>query len=131
MDKKYISLDAIVKDIMEGKIEVTGDPYAQQCVEAYRDVILKRLEAEPTITVKPARAVMEVDSARAISLRLNEQEGQKRLTTSLLVMLDKAIREHVVFESIPDLLHGTVKYQASVNLAVRDQAVRDQMVVTP
>lgn len=62
MAKKYIDLEAIVKDIAEGKIEVTGDPYAQQCVEAYRDVILKRLAAEPAITV-PAAALTEEDMA--------------------------------------------------------------------
>lgn len=51
MDKKFINLEAIVKDITEGKIEVTGDPYAQKCVEAYRDVVLKRLAAEPAVNI--------------------------------------------------------------------------------
>lgn len=121
MDKRYISLDAIVKDITEGKIEVTGDPYAQKCVEAYRDVILKRLAAEPTITVTTVNAVYEVDRAFAPAEITDDAALAAHVTANLLDHLMEALRSHVIIEREPDLPRGKIIFRAIIK-AVRPGA---------
>lgn len=116
MDKKYINLEAIVKDITEGKIEVTGDPYAQKCVEAYRDVILKRLAAEPAVIVTPVTAVYEVDRQDAIVM--DPANLEKHVTARLLDGLTEALRSHVILEKEPDLERGRTVYRMTIK-AVR------------
>ena len=120
MDKKYINLEAIVKDITEGKIEVTGDPYAQKCVEAYRDVILKRLAAEPAVIVTPVTAVYEVDRQDA-AVVMDPANLEKYVTATLLDGLAEALRPHVILTKEPDLERGRTVYRMIIQ-AVRPGA---------
>lgn len=48
--KEYIDRVEVMQDIMDGEIEITGEgaDFAQQAVEGYRAVILKRLMVQPT-----------------------------------------------------------------------------------
>ena len=47
--KEYIDRIEVMQDIMDGKIEITGDgaEFARNAVEGYRSVILKRLMVQP------------------------------------------------------------------------------------
>jgi hypothetical protein len=53
--KEYIDRVEVMQDIMDGEIEITGEgaEFAQQAVEGYRSVILKRLMVQPTEDVIP------------------------------------------------------------------------------
>ncbi len=53
--KEYIDRVEVMKDIIDGKIEIAGEgaDFAQQAVEGYRAVILKRLMVQPTEDVIP------------------------------------------------------------------------------
>lgn len=53
--KEYIDRIEVMQDIMDGEIEITGDgaEFAQEAVEGYRSVILKRLMVQPTEDVIP------------------------------------------------------------------------------
>lgn len=53
--KEYIDRVEVMQDIMDGEIEITGEgaDFAQQAVEGYRAVILKRLMVQPTEDVIP------------------------------------------------------------------------------
>ena len=53
--KEYIDRVEVMKDIMDGEIEITGEgaDFAQQAVEGYRAVVLKRLMVQPTEDVIP------------------------------------------------------------------------------
>jgi hypothetical protein len=53
--KEYIDRIEVMRDIMDGEIEITGEcaEFAQDAVEGYRSVILKRLMVQPTEDVIP------------------------------------------------------------------------------
>ena len=119
MDKKYINLEAIVKDITEGKIEVTGDPYAQKCVEAYRDVVLKRLAAEPAVNIITLKAVYE--AGRQDALEMDQASFERHVTDSLTEQLFEALRPHIIIVSEPDLKQGKTIFRAIIQ-AVRPGA---------
>lgn len=53
--KEYIDRVEVMQDIMDGEIEITGEgaDFAQQAVEGYRAVVLKRLMVQPTEDVIP------------------------------------------------------------------------------
>ena len=53
--KEYIDRIEVMKDIMEGEIEITGEgsELAIQAVEAYKAVVLRRLMAQESEDVIP------------------------------------------------------------------------------
>lgn len=53
--KEYIDRVEVMKDIIDGEIEIAGEgaDFAQQAVEVYRAVVLKRLMVQPTEDVIP------------------------------------------------------------------------------
>ena len=53
--QEYIDRIEVMKDIIDGEIEITGEgaDFAQQAVEGYRSVILKRLMVQPAEDVIP------------------------------------------------------------------------------
>lgn len=53
--KEYIDRVEVMNDILDGEIEITGEgaDFAQEAVEGYRSVILKRLMVQPTEDVIP------------------------------------------------------------------------------
>lgn len=117
MGKKYIDLDAIVKDITTGKIEITGDPYAKACVEAYRDVLLKRLSTEPTVELTPVTAIYEAEKDLIPKDGDAASAWMGHVTDSLLSELLEAERGYVTVDQIDDPTRRKTKYRAFIIVA--------------
>lgn len=74
--KEYIDRVEVMKDIMDGEIEITGEgaDFARQAVEGYRSVILKRLMVQPTEDVIPVEWIKQQPDIYRCLLILWEQE---------------------------------------------------------
>lgn len=74
--KEYIDRVEVMKDIMDGEIEITGrgSKFARQAVEGYRAVILKRLMVQPTEDVIPVEWIKQQPDIYRCLLILWEKE---------------------------------------------------------
>lgn len=74
--KEYIDRIEVMKDIIDGEIEITGEgaDFARQAVEGYRAVILKRLMAQPTEDAIPVEWIKQQPDIYRCLLILWEQE---------------------------------------------------------
>ena len=77
--KEYIDRIEVMQDIMDGEIEITGEgaEFAQNAVEGYRSVILKRLMVQPTEDVIPVEWIRKQADVFQSLLILWEQEKNR------------------------------------------------------
>lgn len=82
--KEYIDRIEVMKDILDGEIEITGEgaEFAQQAVEGYRSVILKRLMVQPTEDVMPVEFIKGV-------IKENEWNPSIDMLSILLVLWER------------------------------------------
>jgi hypothetical protein len=74
--KEYIDRIEVMQDILDGEIEISGEgaEFAQQAVEGYRSVILKRLMVQPTEDVIPVEWIRKQPDVFQSLLILWERE---------------------------------------------------------
>ena len=79
--KEYIDRVEVMKDIMDGEIEITGEcaEFAQEAVEGYRSVILKRLMVQPTEDVIPVEWIKQQPDIYRCLLILWEKEKKSHV----------------------------------------------------
>ena len=74
--KEYIDRIEVMQDIMDGKIEITGEgsELAREAVETYRAVLIRRLMVQPEENVIPVEWIRKQADVFQILLILWERE---------------------------------------------------------